>query len=222
MKSKYVIRCGSRTGSTVLCELLSGTNRCGNPQEYFNPSLIESYRRQLGVPIDAGFEEYKRVLLNKTATENRVFGTKIVGVGKQWTNYLDHNILPTHWIRIEREDKVLQAISRYKAWTTGKWSFKTGQKPPTEVDYSFFDIKWCLQEIEKEESEFDLFFQDKDHLRIKYEVDILENPEQTVVAILSYLNISIDDLPIVEPKSIIIRDEQSYVWKDRFLTNGWK
>ena len=63
---KYAILCGSRTGSSYLCNLLRSTNRCGKPSEFFN--------------LELDFPSCKHKLIKKYKTENEVFGVKIVGM----------------------------------------------------------------------------------------------------------------------------------------------
>lgn len=216
MKKKYAIRCGSRTGSTLLCELLRSTNRCGNPQEFANPDMVSIYLEQLGLPTTASWQEYRNKLFNKMSTENEVFGIKVVGTTTQATNFEAMDINPTHWIRLHREDKVLQAVSRYKAWKTSIWHRDHVTIVPT-VPYDFDKIDWCLKEIIQEEEHFDDFFADKDHISISYELDLVEDPEQTVVAILTHMGISIEEVPDLKSSKIIHRDSDSYEMRDRYL-----
>ncbi len=192
---KYAIVCGSRTGSTYLCNLLTGTNRCGYPQEYFN--------KDLKFPYD------KHELIKKYKTENDVWGVKVVGFD-QINSFYQSNIQISHWIWLYREDKVLQAISRYRAFATNGWHRLT----PTP-EYSFKDIKWCLDEIEREEEFFADFFENKDYLKLQYEIDICENSEQTVISTLHYLHIKTDDLPRI----VSVRNNTeliNYEWKIKF------
>ena len=213
---KYAIRCGSRTGSTLLCELLRSTNRCGYPQEYANSDMIRQYSEQIGLPSTASWKEYRNKLFNKRSTENSVFGIKVIGTTSQMLNFEAMDIKPTHWIRLHREDKILQAVSRYKAWKTNIWhrNHKTVVPP---VPYDFGKIDWCLKEIIEEETEFNDFFADKDHISINYELDLVEDPEQTVVAVLTHMGISIEDVPELKSSRIIHRDESSYRMRDQYL-----
>lgn len=216
MRKKYAIRCGSRTGSTLLCELLRSTNRCGFPREYANPELVNSYMQEVGLPQTASLQEYRNKLFNKRSTENEVFGIKVVGLIAQTRIFNQMEINPTHWIRIHREDKVLQAVSRYKAWKTNIWHRGAKTNAPL-VPYSFSDIDWCLKEIIEEEAHFDDFFADKDHISISYEYDLVEEPEQTAVACLIHMGISIDELPEFKTASTIHRDDNSYTMRDKYL-----
>lgn len=192
---KYGILCGSRSGSTYLCDLLLSTNRCGKPQEFFNKSL--------------NFTTNKHQLLHSYKTANDVFGAKIVGM-PQLNDFGHSGISLTHWIWLYREDSVLQAISRYIAFTTNGWHKQT-ELP----EYSYDGIAWCLDEVNKENEYFGRLFTQIPHLKLSYETDICDNPEQTIISILHYLNITTEELPKI--KSVHkLTDHVNYTWKSRF------
>jgi LPS sulfotransferase NodH len=163
--------------------------------------------------INCSLEEYRNKIVRKTRTENDVCGIKVVGITQQWHNFIASNFSPQYWIRLYREDKIMQAISRYKAWKTNKW--ETSQP---EIKYSCSDIQWCLEEIKKEEKKFNTFFHNKKHLLINYELDLLEQPEQTVYSILNYMNISQEELPLLRSSHTILRNGQNRSWKNRYLS----
>lgn len=192
---KYAIVCGSRSGSTYLCKLLKSTKRCGMPEEYFNPAFK--------YPSD------RHELLKQYRTENDVFGVKIVGLS-QWQTYLDSQLQISHWIWLRREDEVLQAISRYIAYTTNGWHRKTTAPP-----YSFEGIKWCLEEIKKENNFYQDFFNNTECLELSYERDVCENAVSTVTSVLAYLNINLEELgkfSIVKKET----DSLNQQWKHKF------
>lgn len=216
MKTRYAIVCGSRSGSTYLCELLRSTNRCGNPQEFFNPALVSDYKRQLKLSQSADLMTYKHKVMNQFATANSVFGVKIVGCSEQLELFTASGLQPTHWIWLEREDKILQAISRYKAWKTNRWHKRIGDSYPA-VEYSQKDIQWCLDEIYKEEEFFADFFSDKDHIKISYELDLCAEPDQTILACLAHMDINIDEIPELKSESVIVRNDEAETWKEWFI-----
>ncbi len=192
---KFAIVCGSRTGSTYLCDVLTSTNRCGFPQEFFNKSMK--------------FGDNKHEWIRKFQTNNSVFGVKVVGFD-QLQEFFDSGLQIDYLIWLHREDSVLQAISRYIAYMTNGWH-QTKERP----QYSYEGIKWCLDEIEKENEFLDLYFEDRPHLKLSYEVDICESAEQTVISVLQYMNISTEELPRI--KSVRKSTEEgNNEWKVRF------
>jgi len=210
---KYAVMCGSRSGSSYLCDLLKSTNRCGNPNEYFNPELKDSWMEKFGYK-----PSYVDRLINKTKTENDVFGVKIVGVKDQLETYNNSILNLSHWIWLRRENQILQAISRYRAWETGIWHMKHPNHKKT-VEYNKGGIQWCLDEIRSEEKFYEEYFNDKDHIEIWYEDDLVDAPEQTVVSILSYLKISTEEIPVLKTTQIISRDKISEEWQNRFTSD---
>lgn len=205
MKAKYAIVCGSRSGSTLLCDLLKSTKRAGDPQEFFNEDLIKDFKK-----LDKG-KGYKDGIINGTKTENEVFGVKVVGFD-QWKNFKESNLNLTHYVYLERENKIAQAISRYKSWKTNKWH----SNKPLDVEYSFEDIKWCYEEILKEDEFFKNFFQGQDHQRISYEKDLLNNKEQTIRCILNHLDVNNNDLPSLKTERVKIANFESKKMEKKF------
>jgi len=192
---KFAIICGSRTGSTYLCDMLSSTNRCGFPKEFFNKSMK--------------FGDNKHEWIRKFQTENSVFGVKIVGFD-QLRAFFDSNMQVNYLIWLYREDSILQAISRYIAYKTNGWH-KKRERP----EYSYEGIKWCLEEVEKENQFFEEYFEDKNHLKLSYEIDICDGIGQSVVSILQYMNITTEELPRI--KSVRkTTEEGNNEWKVRF------
>jgi LPS sulfotransferase NodH len=208
MKSKYAIVCGSRSGSTYLCDLLKSTNRAGNPKEYFNTEINFDY-----LSNGKGFVDS---IINGTKTENDVFGVKIVGK-HQLSRYEKSTLEITHCIHLVRNDSIDQAISRYKAWKTNIWHFNNGITTIPDINYSYEGIKWCLDEIIEENKFYKTLLEGTNYIEISYEDDLLENPSQTIVCILEHLGISINDLPELRSTQIIFRNEQSKQWKLKFI-----
>lgn len=206
MKSKYAILCGSRCGSTHLCDLLKSTNRAGKPEEFFNKSLNFNHLDNSKGFIDS--------IVNGTKTENDVFGVKIVGID-QLEEYSNSQLDITHCILLSREDKVSQAISRYKSWKTNVWHLSEKHKTIPKVEYSFEDIKWCYEQIILEYKIFNDILKGTNYFEVTYE-DLIENPEQTVFCILEYLNISTNELPELKSKQIKVSGRESLGWKQRF------
>lgn len=207
MKSKYAILCGSRTGSTHLCDLLKSTRRAGNPQEFFNKSMDFAY-------LDNG-KGFVDSMVNGTKTENEVFGVKIVGVD-QLENYSNSTLEFTHCIYLNRKDKISQAISRYKSWKTDVWHLNEKNKRIPDVEYSYDDIKWCLEQIETEESIFKRILDESHYFEITYE-DLVENPDQSIYCVLEYLGILTEELPDLQSNQKKVSGSKSLEWKERFL-----
>ena len=209
MKSKYAIICSPRTGSTYLCSLLQDTKRAGNPDEFFNKTIDN---RNCNIYSS----NYKDCIIQTTKTKNEVFGAKVVDLN-QFNNMKESGINFDSYIWLRREDKILQAISRYKAWWTGDWinRHKIG-----DVPYSQKDIKWCYDDLLKEEKFYSGFFNIINHIELWYNEDLCQAPQQTVIAVLDFIGVDTTNLPPMKAVHEIFRNEESYEWKDKFLKHG--
>lgn len=204
MKSKYAIVCSSRSGSTLLCDLLKSTNRAGDPQEFFNEDIrckFEKYNKK----------GYADGIIKATKTENDVFGVKLVGFD-QWAAFNKNPMNLTHYIWLHRENQVAQAVSRYKSWKTNKWH----TDKPIEVAYSFEDIRWCYEDILREGLACEIFFSNNDHIKVSYEKDLLANKDQTIRCILNHLGVNNNELPTLKSKQTKISNYQSKMMEKRF------
>lgn len=205
---KYAIVCGSRSGSTFLCDLLDGTNRCGRPREYFNKCIQEELR-----PKEYSLKEYKEKLFRYHKTNNDVFGTKLI-VKKDFEEFLRSGISLENWkwIHLYREDSLLQAISRYIA--VEKYGWHRQVEPP---EYSRDKIQKYLNDVLDENEYISKFLEPLNHITISYEADLCASPESTLVSIVNFLEISADELPIVVTDINKKPEEPNLTWKKRFL-----
>ena len=213
-KIRYLILCGSRTGSTYLCELLESTNRLGTPNEYFNIDKVKDFKKQFGVTDP---RKYVHELYWQTKKDNDCIGVKV-----QDDEYMQmfsckahgYYELVTHFIWLRRRDIVLQAISKYKAWETEIWD---STNKVIEVPYSQEGIQKAIDTIKAQDKRHGEFFKNKDCLELWYEDDLVNNPEQTITAILSYFKLPTEELPPLKTRSKIMRTPTSYKWKERFI-----
>lgn len=205
MKSKYAIVCGSRSGSTYLCDLLKSTKRSGDPQEFFNKDLREEFEK-------LNKKGYVDGIVNGTKTENDVFGVKIVGFD-QWDEFQKSTLTLTHYVWLDRSNKVAQAVSRYKSWKTNTWHTNES----IDIEYSYDDIKWCYEEILREDEFYSKLFSEIDHVKVSYEKDLIANKDQTIRCILSHLGVNNNELPPLKSERVKIANFESKKMEKRFL-----
>jgi LPS sulfotransferase NodH len=137
--SSYLI-CGTpRTGSTLLCSLLTSTGVAGRPESYFREPDLNRWARDFGVPIAPdGTFDYKAFVdgaVRAGSTPNGVFAARIMwgtmqlvteGIGARTRSSSDLALLeetfgPLKLIHHRREDVVEQAVSWARAEQTGYW-----------------------------------------------------------------------------------------------------
>ena len=143
----YVIASTPRSGSSLLAAGLVATGVAGRPEEYFTPDHIGSYKQDLQLPMDCSWPEYLAKVMAFAATENGVRGIKI-----HWRHVVElaralgltgdpgvvlEMLFPTAvFVNIVRADRRAQAISLFRAETTGEWFRSPG--PSTEVHWGLY------------------------------------------------------------------------------------
>ena len=237
----YLVCSGPRTGSTLLCDALKQTGRCGRPREYFLPQG-PNLARKFGVKADSegDFRVYLRDLVECSATPNGVFGTKLMW--KQFNLVCDRiaeaNQMPRdarpdpEWLSdifpgvrflwVRREDVVRQAISMWKAKQTDvyhQWSHRPQEGEATSPTYDFEQIRKIRDRFISYNEHWKHFF-DTHGITPREEVyeDFSEDLEGSVRRIMNYLEIESDDLAELGTSSLKrLANDQAERWRTRFL-----
>ncbi len=138
----YVICTAPRSGSTLLCRLLTETGVAGTPASYFHEPTLAEWTRRLGVrpaPTASDREIVAACIaaaLVRGRSANRVFGLRLQ---RPSFEFFFANLALVHpgamsdrqrfeqvfgrtlFIHLSRADKVEQAVSCLKAEQTGLW-----------------------------------------------------------------------------------------------------
>lgn len=114
---KYCIFMIPRSGSTLLTELLSSTNRLGFPGESFVPDVL----RTLSLTFSDLFSGYESFLPSRLRTENGVFGIEIESERLLEEPAFFADIQSWRHVYIWRENILAQAISYQISIETGVW-----------------------------------------------------------------------------------------------------
>jgi LPS sulfotransferase NodH len=148
-RRSYLICSIPRSGSTLLCGLLTGTGVAGAPDEFFNPAYMRVRMQRWGVETT---DEFVTQLLARKTGPNGVFGVKA-----HWSQYKrafggadPRQIFPgLRLIYIYRRDRLRQAVSWARAKQTSR--FRSDQRVPTERQATFNaeDITHVLNRIER-------------------------------------------------------------------------
>lgn len=185
--SSYLICMVQRCGSNVLCEALARTGVAGRPTEYFTPHFPGA--EALGHEL-AGFErsawarargvgslpEFLAAVQREGSTANGVFGAKVPWNAfgplltrlreiPQWgrleaPELLSRALGEVAFVRVQRRDRVRQAVSWALAAQTGHYSSSDAARRPAQRSPSFDAelIDGLLREIESGEGGWDRFF----------------------------------------------------------------
>jgi trehalose 2-sulfotransferase len=218
-RASYLVCSVPRSGSSLLCELLTSTGVAGAPAEFFHPSKMTQLKRRWGVDT---MDDYMRELLARKTSPNGVFGTKA-----HWGQYQPllgdsdpGEILPDpRVVLITRRDRLRQAVSWVRALQTQKWTNTDGPQVELPAVYEQAEISQKVARIDREEDMWDSLFARHgiEPHRIVYE-DFVEAQEETVRAVLDALGVDAPaDLHLPPPVLDRQADEQSDEWVERYL-----
>jgi len=214
----YAICTQPRSGSNLLCQYLSSTNRLGHPLEYFNGSG----RRALGMP-DYPDDPHLQVQFIRTigATPNGVYALKLfayqldlVSPVLRWTALLPN----LKFVCLERRDLLAQAISWVRAMQTSQ--FRSTQPAQGVASYDGVAVRERLLAIMRERARWEVYFARTGlaPLRITYE-DVVADPGQEVRRIAELVGVGADIM--IDPAQVdltIQRDALSDEWRQRFYS----
>jgi LPS sulfotransferase NodH len=211
----YLVCATPRTGSSLLCDLLTATGVAGRPDEYFtdnprgalhDPTWM-SDRRSLPT------SEYLQKLNEYGATENGVFGGKITAQqllslsralpqderGQDTTATALKDSFPNlKFIWMTRRNKVEQAVSLCRAVQTGAFISHNGAQPKVRSRYSFALIDYSLDQILLQDQIWTYFFSANNihPLTVTYE-DLAAEPEMILQRVCEYLGVYHEGLGLV-------------------------
>lgn len=146
----YAILCCPRCGSNFLCELLRN-NGVGLPKEHIKEQIIYlmKHRQEEGFDLRSFFN-YVAV----SAIQNGYFGTKVIShfledmlavATEQEYEFLATWISSFKFIYMYRSDKVMQAVSLYRAQQTQLWHNDNSQysnsRANANIEYNFQQIE---------------------------------------------------------------------------------
>lgn len=192
--STYILASTGRSGSHFLAHQLFETGMLGSPFEYFHPRHFARWQKELNT------SSVKQVIA--ALQKLRTSPTGWFGVKAHWhqfdemmtTTELGMHFIPDHVIRIERRDKLAQAISMVIAKQTKAWiSFHT---PQVEPQYDFAAIKTEMTELDRQNAAW------VEHINstgtpssVVYYEDLVANPGSSINMILSDMNLPEFDRP---------------------------
>ena len=242
--SSYIICATPRSGSTLLCDLLSETGVAGQPHSYYRQQDILDWARGWGVPLpDASHRtafdrSYLAAVLRAGSSENGVFGIRLMlgSVADLCTRLrglypdlhdeaalFERAIGTTLYIHLSRQDKIGQAVSRLRAEQSGLWHVSADgtererTSPPLPVVYDAGRLSSYLTELETDDAAWATFFKRNriEPLALTYET-MVAAPQVVLAGILSALGLDPEVAATVDVKTAKLADQTSLEWADRF------
>lgn len=187
----YLICATERTGSTVLCDLLSLAGTAGDPQEYFHPEKRDSFRAAWEA---FNHRPYFAMVVRATAAAD-VFGVKVHSthrpcVEQDLAEVLGRPSVDMHaglieyfgdvrYVHLRREDTLRQAVSFYRAAATKRWNTLDHQAHP-EPEYSADAIFEAHRRLTDGDRAWDEYFAERgiQPLKMSYEGLIADTPAE--------------------------------------------
>jgi LPS sulfotransferase NodH len=211
----YAICTQPRSGSNLLCQVLSSTDQLGYPLEYFNGPG----RRALGLPDFPDAAELQiEAVLRLGATPNGVYAVKLFA--SQFATFSRRlrwmDLLPNlRFVYLTRDDLLGQAISWARALQTEQYRSTQPAKRPAVYDADL--IRSQLMAVVRECAQWEAFFARTgiEPLRIVYE-RFLEDRSSYVDRVASLVGI---ENPVVDQRRVDLvmqRDAVTEEWKQRF------
>lgn len=243
--SSYVICTSPRSGSTLLCQLLSATNVAGRPKSYFHPPSVSAWLRSLELEgqtyasDSAASAAAVRAAIRAGTGDTGVFGLRLqydsraflaeqlAGLFPEAETDLDRfqqafgRVL---FIHLTRADKLDQAISYIKASQSGLWhQAPDGREierlaPHQDPTFDAQAILAQRDEFKEKDVQWRRWFkaQSVKPLQITYD-DLSADPNRVLGDILVALGLERALAADVEPGVAKLADETNQQWKARIL-----
>ena len=210
----------NRSGSNFFAEVLASTGAINRADEFYNAGTVIDNSRNHGLSSPQAFINYivrrlskNKIFVSKIAVEQIIVLTEI--------GLLDQVLPRSHFILLERSDKLAQAISLVLAEMTGSWSAQQAVSAGnTEPDFDRQRIENAIQYLTNQHKSFELFFAENGlvPLQITYE-RFRSEPQQHLNYVLTML--SLNSLSI-NPNSLMLTPQttkQNSDWRHRYLSD---
>lgn len=244
MFDAYII-CGTpRTGSTLLCDLLTSTRRTGAPHSFYRRQNILEWAEEwdLPAPDEVSELDFKLAYLNAAIFAGKggtdMFGLRLMRENLDELSAMLDQIYPglpsdkarferafgrILYLHLSREDKLAQAVSLIKAEQTGLWHVAPDGTeiervgPAQEAQYDFQRIGRELAELEAYDDAWNVWFAEQGiaPLRIGYE-RLASDPAGTLISICESLGMQPPNVEDIRPGVAKLADATSLGWMRRY------
>lgn len=242
--TSYIICATPRSGSTLLCDLLHDTGVAGNPHSFFRREDFAEWAEEFNVSVaewrdhQVFDQSYLDAVVNHGTADTRLFGMRVMWESLRDLSTRLETLFPGHtndntrfqsafglpvYLHLSRDDKIAQAVSRWKAQETGLWHIdadgnereriKAGQTP----SYNGKELARLVTELEDHDAAWTRWFirQGVVPVSITYEM-LSSDPQTTLALILSALGQDETIAETVKPRTARLADKESREWADRF------
>jgi trehalose 2-sulfotransferase len=235
----YLICATPRTGSTLLCGLLSSAGVAGHPESYFRKQGQQDYAAQWGIARspDGGFRyaDYVRGALAAGRSGNGVFAARImwetleevVGELRMMSpdlcgsiSLLERAFGRMRFIYLRRDNIVAQAVSLLRAEQTNVWHDPvqaTRPDPDHEAQFDFDRIHQRVQLIDQHNAAWQRWFSSAgiEPFAVLYE-ELAVDPAAITRRILDFLDLELAPGRELAVQHRRLADELSTQWIARY------
>jgi trehalose 2-sulfotransferase len=236
----YLICATPRTGSSLLCGLLDSTGVAGHPESYFRQPDEGTWAARWGLVCtpDGAFRyaDYMHAAIAAGRTENGVFAARIMWgtldevVDKLGSSHpdlagadldlLNRPLGHTHYVYLQRDDVLAQAVSWLRAEQTDVW-FETNESRPKQPEHEpRFDLDRVhefVQLINQHNAAWQEWFASvgvQPH-RVRYE-DLEGDPVGVCCGVLDFLGLELPPGREIRARHRRLADELNGQWIDRY------
>ena len=199
--------CGTpRTGSTLLCGLLSSTGVAGRPESYFRHGDQRQWASRFGVTMTHdGMLDHRAFVAGAMrfgTTSNGVFAARVMWGSvaplvdelhatrraRRDLDALEHAFGPLRLVHVVRENVVAQAVSWARAEQTGYW--QRGDQPRRKPQLDLGQVDRLVRTITEHNSAWRSWFavEASPALQITYE-ELVADPRHTVQRVLDHVGV---------------------------------
>jgi trehalose 2-sulfotransferase len=245
----YVICTSPRSGSTLLCNMLTATGIAGNPDSYFFGTSLEEWLGELN--IEPGETADEREILEaafRAAHHKGRNGTELFGLRLQGHSFgffceklailhpgkltdrerFERAFGATLFVHLTRPDKIEQTVSYLKARQTGLWHVASDGSelerlaPHREPRYVREEIQACVETMTAYDRDWNDWFarEEIEPVRVSYD-DLSANPVGTLRHVLDRLGLDPAAADGVTPGVRKLADGINRDWVARFRAEQW-
>ncbi len=234
---RYWICSTQRSGSTLLCDLLTQSGSHGQPEEFLD--IRKQEFRALYAAAGGSRAQYLAWLLAERSSPNGAFGLKLhwnqgvsfvrgarsnamaharMGSGLRAVRSLAHDFDDLRYVWVKRRDTIGQAVSLYRARNTNQWvrpdGDPTARRPDPEFDAD--EIARALRWLTRVDTGWDRYFRRVGTPPFVVHYEDLAADQATVLAALGeHLGVPLPSS--IAPRLERQRDNWSTEMRDRFI-----
>jgi trehalose 2-sulfotransferase len=244
MPKSYIICATPRTGSTLLCDLLTATEVAGAPDSFFMRDVDPAWAKAWDLPARGTLREadfsaaYLQAAVRAGKGHTGIFGLRLMRENLDDLSALIGKVFPglpsdrarfeaafgqVLYIHLSREDKVAQAVSLVKAEQTGLWHVAPDgteierlapQKAPV---YDFDRIARQVALLQHADRAWETWFDGENirPLRVTYETLAVE-PATVLKQICAALNLAAPAKETLRPTVARVSDAVNEAWMRRY------